>query len=286
MVSTVDTAPHVVDPQNPGAVDEIVNLGEFWDVSVLSKHKEAIISVNERVGRHFATAYSSLLMAKMVREEEKSYRSEAFCCSRFNNLTGDLFRKVFGEKLMWGGGQPKDRHLFASAITPNGIVHHLTTVLDEVEFLYMVEGEPGSGKELIFTELAGYAYRSGLKVDVYHCAFDPAQVDLVVLPERRVAVINLFPELAFEPASLPNLKMCEKFDTNACLDAGKLNDYAEELAWAREIYDRCLDRALRHIKKAKQVHDEMERYYVEAMDFDGVEAKRREILARILAYAQ
>lgn len=183
------------------------------------------------------------------------------------------------------GGQPKDRHLFASAITPNGIVHHLTTVLDEVEFLYMVEGEPGSGKELIFTELAGYAYRSGLKVDVYHCAFDPAQVDLVVLPERRVAVINLFPELTFEPASLPRLKMCEKFDTNSCLETGKLSDYAEELAGAREIYKRCLDRALGHIKMAKQVHDEMERYYIEAMDFDGVEAKRREILARILAYA-
>ena len=24
------TAPHVVDPQNPGAVDEILNLGEYW----------------------------------------------------------------------------------------------------------------------------------------------------------------------------------------------------------------------------------------------------------------
>ena len=26
------TAPHIVDPKIPGAIDEIVNFGDFWDV--------------------------------------------------------------------------------------------------------------------------------------------------------------------------------------------------------------------------------------------------------------
>lgn len=33
------TAPHVVDPKNPGAVDEIINLGDFWNNEELKKHK-------------------------------------------------------------------------------------------------------------------------------------------------------------------------------------------------------------------------------------------------------
>lgn len=31
------TAPHVVDPKNPGAVDEIINLGDFWDEEGIRK---------------------------------------------------------------------------------------------------------------------------------------------------------------------------------------------------------------------------------------------------------
>ena len=31
-IALVDgTAPHIVDPKNPGAVDEIINLGDYWD---------------------------------------------------------------------------------------------------------------------------------------------------------------------------------------------------------------------------------------------------------------
>ena len=37
------TSPHIVDPINPGAVDEIVNLGEFWNVENLEKNKDEII---------------------------------------------------------------------------------------------------------------------------------------------------------------------------------------------------------------------------------------------------
>ena len=36
------TSPHIVDPKNPGAVDEIVNLGEFWNVENLEKNKDEI----------------------------------------------------------------------------------------------------------------------------------------------------------------------------------------------------------------------------------------------------
>lgn len=221
----------------------------------------------------------------MARDEEISYRGEAFCYGRFNGLIGKLLRRVFGERLDWGDREPEVRHLFASALTPEGIVNHIPTILDGIESLYIIGGEPGSGKELLLAEFAGYACRSGLKVDVYHCAFDPAQVDLVVLPGHKAAVINLFPELGFDPASLPGLKVYEKFDADICIDAQKLADFGEELGQARRIYTMCLERGLHHIKMAKNVHDEMERYYVEAMDFDGIEVKRMEILGRILEYA-
>lgn len=286
-VALIDgTAPHVVDPKNPGAVDEIVNLGEFWDDAKLIRHREEIVSLNRRVAKHFAAAYSSLRMAKVARDEEMNLRSEAFCYGRFNGLLGDLLRMVFGEKLCWVESEPEVRHLFASALTPEGIVNHLGTVLDGVESLYVVKGEPGSGAELLLAEFLVYAFRSVFKMEVYHCAFDPAQVDLIVLPELRTAVLKQFPELDFDPAFLPCLKSCEKIDADVCIDAERLAEFREGFSLLRRIYAECLERALQHIKMAKQLHDEMERYYVEAMDFGAIEEKRVEVLRRILDYAR
>lgn len=280
------TAPHVVDPRYPGAVDEIVNLGEYWDQAKLKTCKQEIIALSKKVRRHFASAYRSLRMARVARDEEECFREEGVKFQEFHHLVGNLFRQIFGQEIAWGKGTPRERHLFAWALTPQGIVHHLPTVLCNITSLYVIQGDPGSGKESIFLELAGFAYRSGAAVEVYHCAFNPALIDLIVLPDRQTAVLNLFPELSFDPATLPDLKNHEITDCNTCLDATVLKDYEKEMSEARELFRGCFDRAMHYLQEESRVHGEMERYYLEAMDFEGVERKRQEVLDRILEYAR
>ena len=43
------TAPHVVDPRNPGAVDEIINLGDFWDEEGIKKNKDFILKCGKDI---------------------------------------------------------------------------------------------------------------------------------------------------------------------------------------------------------------------------------------------
>ncbi|MGE5507842.1 MAG: hypothetical protein ACM3RP_05080, partial [Chitinophagales bacterium] len=38
------TAPHVVDPKHPGAIDTIVHLGDFWDEAAMRQEREAIVA--------------------------------------------------------------------------------------------------------------------------------------------------------------------------------------------------------------------------------------------------
>jgi len=40
------TAPHVIEPKAPGAVEEYVNLGEAWDSKLLAEQKEEIQRVD------------------------------------------------------------------------------------------------------------------------------------------------------------------------------------------------------------------------------------------------
>ena len=57
------TAPHCVDPRFPGAIEEIINLGEFWDDKILINNKEKIISITEKKSKSYNEAYGYLKLA-------------------------------------------------------------------------------------------------------------------------------------------------------------------------------------------------------------------------------
>src|SRR5690554_4903273 len=54
------TAPHEVDPKYPGAVDEIINLGDYWDESKIIPYREDIIATRHKISRFFQGAYFAL----------------------------------------------------------------------------------------------------------------------------------------------------------------------------------------------------------------------------------
>ena len=57
------TAPHIVDPKNPGAVDEILNLGAYWDEEGIRSRREEIIACNEKTAAMFQMVYGYLAAA-------------------------------------------------------------------------------------------------------------------------------------------------------------------------------------------------------------------------------
>ena len=57
------TAPHIVDPENPGAVDRITDLGAYWDESLLRASRESILRCNKETGDCFRLAYGYLRCA-------------------------------------------------------------------------------------------------------------------------------------------------------------------------------------------------------------------------------
>ncbi len=54
------TAPHERDASIPGAIEEIVNLGESWDSRFLTAEREGILNLNKEKKKAYKTAYSYL----------------------------------------------------------------------------------------------------------------------------------------------------------------------------------------------------------------------------------
>ena len=91
------TSPHIVDPKNPGAVDEIVNLGEFWNVENLEKNKDEIIKVGKDISASFRRAYKFLKAAEPIYFDIEEKYSNSMNFGKVNLLVDEFIEKI--EKL-------------------------------------------------------------------------------------------------------------------------------------------------------------------------------------------
>ncbi len=276
------TAPHTRDPSYTGACEEILNFGEYWDTGFLRAHREEVVALTRRVSSLFAAAYENLALAARARAAERRYWKERRDEGRFFGIFRGLVEAALGAPLSFAEHSGRERCLFASAVSPAGVVHHLPSLLEGVERIVLVRGRPGSGREEALRGVVELGEKLGYEREVFPCAFDPREVDLVVFPERRTAVLHAFAELGPPPSFLPGEASLAEFDFDACL-----RDLApaagEPVAEFRDAYSRAFRRALLLLEKAKQAHDELERLYVSAMDFPALGELRERFCARYLA---
>jgi GTPase SAR1 family protein len=281
-VALIDgTAPHVVDPRHPGAVDEIIHLGDHWNEAGLRAHKREIIACNREIARLFRRAYSYLAAARLFLEEVRSFYREtgAFNQGAFDRLVLELTHEIFTGRPRQTD-RPRVRRLFATAITPDGPVSHLESIVGPLGRRVVINGDDGTGKTTLVRRLMEAALMRGFDVEAFHCALDPVRVEHLVVPALDLAVVN-----AVEPHFYQPKEGDRVVDTMTCVEPVVHEAYLAERITARQMYRQCFNEAVTFIRRAKQVHDEMEGYYTPNMNFDEIERRRQKVLARILEMA-
>lgn len=280
------TAPHINDPKMPGLIDEIINLGEYWDENKLRKKKTEIIPIYKKNKRFFQIAFSNLREAKVVYEEIASYYAEAVDIADINKQIKHLCSEIFEGIEQGPNTKAVARRLFASSNTPSGLVNFLDLILQDVKKLYLLKGEPGTGMEKALQEVLEQALRKGQNCEAYHCSLKPSQLEAVYLPSQQTALVRLNDRLVFEPGSLPGLKSLEIIDFNQLVNTKAIQPFMADISDAKERLQKCFERAWEKLRQAKAVHDILENAYVEAMDFGAINQKRDMILDRILKYCE
>jgi len=275
------TAPHIVDPKNPGAVDEIIHLGDHWDERGIRGKKNEILAINREIGRLFRHAYAYLEGAKLFLDEVESYYAEsgAFNEGAFDRLVLDLIHEIFAGR-RGSAERPRVRHLFATAITPDGPVSHLESVVGHLSRRYVINGDDGTGKITLVRRLMEAALARGYHVTAFHCALNPHAVDHLVVHDLGLAVINNVEPHFYRPKEGDVV-----VDTMTCVDPVISEAGLAERGAARGLYRQCLEQAVAFLARAKKMHDEMEGYYVPYMDFAAVNARRERVLEKILDFA-
>lgn len=279
-VALIDgTAPHIVDPKNPGCVDEIIHLGDYWDEDGIRLNKQEILTTNREVGRSFERAYRFLKSAQIVYDDWERANQEAMDYGKANKIAADLVDKVFLREVSTKMG--KERHLFASAITPEGMMNYLDTIVGPCDQRYIIEGRPGTGKSTLLNKIANAAVERGYNVEMYHCALNPEKVEHVLIPELSVAFAK-----SIEPHVYVSQIGDEVIDMDHCLKPEILEKYEVLVTENEKIFNSLFSRAIKFISKAKMTHDLMETYYIPNMDFEAVSHLWEKTLDRIIGYAE
>ncbi|HZK19082.1 MAG TPA: PRK06851 family protein [Clostridia bacterium] len=281
-VALVDgTAPHIVEPRNPGVVGDIIYLGEHWDESALHEYKREIMACSKEGARLYKHAYSYLAAANLFLENVRSYyrNTGALDVAGLDRQILDITHEVFAGKPR-PNHKPKARHLFATAITPYGPISHLESIVGHLDKRYIIDGDDGTGKTTIARRLLEAALMRGYDVEAYHCALNPDQVEHLVIPGLSVGIINGVEPHFYLPKDGDTV-----IDTMQWVDVSLDKTYLSEKNTARMMYWQSFDQAVKFLAKAKEKHDEMEGYYIPHMRFNEINKRRDWVLKYVLELA-
>jgi len=278
-IALVDgTAPHVVDPKIPGAVDEIINLGDYWNEEEISKHREKVSAISEEISMTFARAYRYLKAAASIYEDTSVIFDTAQKTGKINIIANDI------EKTLMNGidvseKEGKQRSMFASAITPDGLKNHLDTVLLNSK-VYVLKCEEGRSSERILNRIKKAAIERGLDVECFYCALNPAKLEHIIIPELTVSFTtsNSYHKL--------DTDIYMTLDLDEYADKDILEKYNDVIQYNRKEFNALLEKAVSTLNRAKSLHSELESYYVPNMDFEAVQMCKEVVIERILGYTR
>lgn len=273
------TKPHIVDPVTPGAVDQILNMGNYWDGEALKRYKSYIMQSNDTIRQWFTYGYNNLKAAASLRKTLKEVYHEAMLPGEVYMVTSDIINREFSHrKVTLAEGMCKK--YFATAITPEGHINHMLSLIKNYGKLYFLAAPLGFETEEILRIVSENAVHRGFSVEQYYCPMDPAEkIEHLLIPELDLGFITLNPyhdmELWECSAAVINLDMREYIDWNA------VEKYRGVIEGCESGSNALINEAIECLKNAKKEHDVLEGYYVPNMDFEKIEDLKEEWIGKI-----
>ncbi|KEH99279.1 ATPase [Clostridium botulinum C/D str. BKT12695] len=269
------TAPHIVDPQYPGAIDEVLNMGDCWRESGFSSYRSDIISISKDIKDTFTRAYKYFAAAKNIHDDWSFYNSDVLDLSKLNLVKEKLKTQILDGLEVSSLGY--DRHLFATSFTPKGIITYIDTLIDNYKRIYVLNGDPGTFKTNILDYLYKESLKRGLNVEVYHDPLIPERIEHILIPSLSIAIVtsNEINQKKFVGNQIYMEELC---------DSSLLKKYSSNINQSKENFYSLLHQGLDILASEKPLHDKLEECYTPNMNFEKNEAKFNEVINKILKY--
>ncbi|QHS23632.1 hypothetical protein GWK91_11995 [Virgibacillus sp. MSP4-1] len=275
------TAPHVIEPKYPGVIDEYVHLGDAWDSMQLRKHKEEIFQVKDQIKACYDDAYRLMAEALSIHDDWERIYIKNLSPEKARNLTDRLTAELFGEDILDKSGS--QLHRFLGAATPEGPKDFIQNLTEDIPKRLFIKGRPGTGKSTMLKQLAAEGEDRGFEVEVYHCGFDPNSLDMLIFRELGVAIFDSTSPHEHFP-SREGDEMVDMYEE--IIQQGTDEKYENEIAALSKQYQEKMKQATAKLKDSNRYRNQLESYYIDAVDFTIIEQKQAELEREIKAWEQ
>lgn len=255
------TAPHVVEPKWPGVCEEIVNLGDFWNGEKLRESAEEIFEVSNKNSRLHRKASGYLKAAGQVLAEELRFAVSCTDEERCKAFAERICRKLLPNKR---NGKGKEWVRFLQGVTPLGLVSYTDSINEHYAARVIISDPFGGVSGVIMQVVREYALAAGYEIITVKNAFLPGSlIDHVLIPELSLAFVTENSTQKFGGEE-------RRVHARRFMNVTQLHAHRQRTLFSRRVARELISAACATLKEAKATHDELEKYYIAAMDFEAV----------------
>ncbi len=264
------TAPHVIEPRYPAAVDRYVDLGRFYDLTAAKADAEAVKEHARAYKAAYGRAYHCLKAARQVEEDAVAAAKATFDEARaLRRMDGIIQREVHGKS----GKQGKTRRRFLGGITYQGYIWRYDSVDALCETVY----EFADSWELAgacLAKLHAAAVEKGWDTIVCCSPEQPERIEHLLIPALSLAFVT----------SRPGMEYGKKVHRRIRMDAMTASEGKAQQRFRTRMTNVLRQEAVEALKEAKENHDKLEAVYNPYVDFDGVRTLAALEAGRLLSW--
>lgn len=257
------TAPHIIEPNYPGAKQTVVSLFDTLNETTLKENRAEIIRLFDRCSELQKSANRCISSASLLLREQQMIALSALDNKK---LTG--YAERLAQRLLPATGKKGIEHLrLLSAVTPKGIVCYRNSVLAVADKIIVFEDEQSAAAKKAIGILRNAALQAGY--EIYSCLCPLSQSETaehILIPSLKLAFVtsNRWHPMHFENQQTVH---CARFSDKAALACHK-----NRLRLSRQTVEELLRQTSEYQRQAKASHDRLETFYRSAADFEKVEA--------------
>lgn len=267
------TAPHAMEAVNPGCVEQLVDMGAGFDVPKLRRNAEAIRLLhdkNKALHRRAVHYLAAAAQVQQVRMEQAECGMDAAAVRRAARLWVEQ-QDLCPEK----HGAEQQRGL--CAVTPDGILCFRDTPEILCGRVCAVQDDWGTAAVLFIQEVRAALLRQSIGFITCCCSIFPqSKPEHLLMPNSRTALVTSNQAHPFASESCTGVDLRDMYGVHR---PGTQEELRRMLAQETQL----LETASGCMYQARLVHDELERYYIDAMDFSLAQQTAEEIAEQIVS---
>ncbi len=269
------TAPHIVEPQFPGICEELVNLGQGFKRKMFEGKEAEILELNSKCALSHRAAARYLAAAGKLLGDARRCAIDCVHTEKAAAYAISLSSKLFsGRRATKSTGKATMR--FLSAPSSLGRMFIKTTAELSADKMIVFEDEYRAYAPTVLDILKRQALAAGYDVTVCTNPYFPGRlIDHLLIPELKLALCTK------DSTTAPTADNMRTVHSRRFTDISGLRTYRSRLKFDRRAANEMISAACDSILKAKQIHDDLEKFYINAMDFSKVNALCNELIEMI-----